>query len=163
MKYCYARCKKEGTVRFHKNSARLKLWIEALEITDIPAEHHRVCSGHFQSCDFTVKQGRKFLDVHAVPSKHVYPETSVISLSDHNYAQGMTYGDVIFPPEILILLLFSLLLLFEYFLTKSEPNSLPTKTVKSQGSYLYWVKQFCCLFHFKLAQKRLFLKQILQT
>ena len=131
MKYC--RCQKEGTVRFPRNSDRLNLWIEAFEITDIPADHHRICSGHFQSCDFTVKQGRKFLDVHAVPSKHVYPETSVISLSYHNYAQGMTDGDVIFPPEILILLLLSLLLLFDYFLTKSEPNSLPTQTVKSQG------------------------------
>ena len=133
MRSCYVCGAENANVRFPKNKERLELWTKSLDINGSPSEHVRICSGHFQSCEFTVKNGRKFLDVHAVPSKHVYPGTSVISKTDHNYAKGMGTDETVFPPEILILLLFSLLLLFDYFLTVSEAPKLPTNTSKVRG------------------------------
>ena len=134
MKYCVAGCKKLANIRFPRNRERLKLWTDSLEL--IPTEHDRLCIGHFQSTDFSVKEGRKFLDVHAVPSKHVYPETSIISLRDHNYAKGMEYGDICFPPEILMFLLFSLLLLFDLFLSSPGYSTPPQKHDNLKGNHL---------------------------
>ena len=52
MKYCYVCYAKCAGVRFPKDTQRLGAWLKSLGIGEVPKDHERICSDHFQETDF---------------------------------------------------------------------------------------------------------------
>ena len=104
--------------RFPKDTKRLGAWLNSLGIGEVPKDHERICDNHFLETDFEVKDsGRRFVKPYALPSKHGYRAAYKSYSGDHNYAENMNKEDVQYPPEIMMLLAFSLLLFLDFCLT----------------------------------------------
>ena len=68
----------------------------------------------------------------AVPSKQGYPG-GLKSLHDHNYAERIETEEIQYPPEIIMLLVFSLLLFFDFLLTVPRPSPIPNEEKHDTG------------------------------
>ena len=133
MIYCRICHAKNAYIRFPKDSHRLDAWLKSLEINEVPKDYERICCEHFQDSDFEVKaSGRKFPKQGAIPSRHGYPGGSK-SLYDHNYAETMGTEEIQYPPEIMMLLAFSLLLFFDFCLNVPQPTQIQSDCPKETG------------------------------
>ena len=123
---CYLCYNGKATHRFPKEPERLTIWKQYLGLHINPPENARICSEHFVSSDFYERAGRKYVKTEAVPSRFVKSY-----VAGHNYAVGMVYEEESYPPEIFIIAVFGLLLLFDFFLSFSfsQPS-----TVYPQGN-----------------------------
>ena len=99
----------------------------------MPKDYEAICSDHFQESDFEVKaSGRRYVRKDAVPSKQGYPG-GLKSLHDHNYAETIETEEIQYPPEIMMLLIFALLLFFAFLLTVPRPPPIPNEEKHDTG------------------------------